>query len=32
MIWGGAFERFPKLKLIHRAGTDWLLPTLQRMG
>ena len=32
MIWGGAFERFPGLKLVlTEQGTDWVLPTLARM-
>jgi predicted TIM-barrel fold metal-dependent hydrolase len=32
MIWGGAFERFPGLKLVlTEQGSDWVLPTLKRM-
>jgi predicted TIM-barrel fold metal-dependent hydrolase len=32
MLWGGAFERFPGLKLVlTEQGTDWVLPTLKRM-
>src|SRR5690606_1728339 len=32
MIWGGAFERFPGLKLIlTEVGSDWVPPTLERM-
>lgn len=32
LIWGGAFERFPGLKLVlTEVGSDWVLPTLARM-
>jgi predicted TIM-barrel fold metal-dependent hydrolase len=32
MIWGGVFERFPKLKLVlTEQGSDWVLPLLKRM-
>ena len=32
MIWGGVFDRFPKLKLIlTEQGSDWVLPLLRRM-
>jgi predicted TIM-barrel fold metal-dependent hydrolase len=32
MIWGGVFERFPKLKLaIAEAGTAWMIPSMMRM-
>jgi predicted TIM-barrel fold metal-dependent hydrolase len=32
LIWGGAFERFPGLKLVlTEQGTEWVLPTLNRM-
>lgn len=33
MIWGGAFERFPGLKLVlTEQGSEWVLPTLARMN
>jgi predicted TIM-barrel fold metal-dependent hydrolase len=32
MIWGGVFDRFPKLRLVlTEQGSDWVLPTLKRM-
>jgi predicted TIM-barrel fold metal-dependent hydrolase len=32
MIWGGVFDRFPKLNFIlTEQGTDWVLPLLKRM-
>jgi predicted TIM-barrel fold metal-dependent hydrolase len=32
MIWGGVFERFPRLKLVlTEQGSDWVLPILRRM-
>ena len=32
MIWGGVFERFPRLRLIMtEQGTAWVKPTLDRM-
>ncbi len=32
LIWGGVFERFPDLTLVlTEQGTDWILPTLDRM-
>jgi len=32
MIWGGVFERFPRLTLVlTEQGSDWVLPLLRRM-
>jgi predicted TIM-barrel fold metal-dependent hydrolase len=31
MIWGGVFEKFPKLKtVVTEAGTAWVIPTMLR--